>query len=99
MLSVIGDGLAVQKTPDDLDRLRQSRLANRWRIESLADCRIFGEGVSGTETDLQSTAAQVVEARQLSSQMDRIVKVVVEYKRAHPELRGAVGYRHEWHEW
>ncbi len=45
------------------------------------------------DANLQTASAEMVDAGQLPDEMDRVVKVVVEDQRAHPERSRALGHR------
>jgi len=61
----------------------------------LANGLVLGEGVSCTDPYFEATRAQMVQAGQLLSQMDRVVKVIVQNERADAESRRAIGNRHQ----
>jgi hypothetical protein len=77
VLSVVGHALAIEEPTEDLDRLGESNLANRGWIEGLANGLVLGEGVPCSDSNFETTPAQIVQAGQLLGQMDRVVKVVV----------------------
>jgi hypothetical protein len=95
MLSVVGHDFAIEETAYDLDGLRESVLANRRRVELLADGGVLGKGVSSAKADLHAAPAEMVHAGQLLSQMDRVAKVIVQDERTHSEPGGAVGDGHQ----
>jgi hypothetical protein len=95
MLSVVRHDFAIEETAYDLDGLRESILANGRRVELLADGEVLGKGVSGAESDLDATPAEMVHAGELLSQTDRVVKVIVQDQRTNAESGGAVSDGHE----
>ena len=95
MLSVVGHGLAIEETTEDLDRLGEPGLADYGWVEVLADGLILGEGVSRSDPNFKATPAQMVQAGQLLGQMDRVVKIIVQNERADAESRRTVGDSHQ----
>jgi hypothetical protein len=98
MLSGIRHGFTIEKPTEDLDRLGEPGFADRWWIELLTDGLVLAEGVARSDPDLQAASAQVVQAGELSGQMDRVVKVIVQNKRTDTESRRALGDSHQRYE-
>ncbi len=95
VLPVMGDLLPTEESAENLDGLGEASLADCWRLERLSDCLVFGEGVPCSNADFETATTQVVQAGQLSRQMDRVVKIIVEHKRADAQVRRAPGDRHQ----
>jgi hypothetical protein len=81
----------VVRAPQDLDRLGQPGLAHRRRVERDAGRLVLGEPVAGPDAELDPPAGDPVERRQLAGQVHRVVEVVVEHQRAHPQPLGRLG--------
>jgi len=95
VLSVVRHGFAIEEPTEDLDRLGEPGLANCGWIEGLANGLVLGEGMSCSDPYFEATPAQMVEARQLLGQMDRVVKVIVQNERADAQSRRAIGDSHQ----
>ena len=91
----VGHRFAVEQRTQQLDRLRHSGLANRRRIERQPDRPVFRERMACADTELDATAAEVVNRRDLPSELHRMVKVVVEHERTDAYPRGRFGHRAE----
>ena len=98
MLSGVRHGFAIEEPTEDLDRLGEPGLADRWWIEVLADGLVLAEGVARSDPNFEATPAQMVQAGELLGQMDRVVKVIVQHKRADAESRRAFGDSHQRYE-
>jgi hypothetical protein len=61
----------------DLDALAKARLADRRRIERLADRVVLGSGVAGTDAELDAAIGQVIHRRDLTGEVHGVVEVVV----------------------
>ena len=77
-----GDLLAVEKPPQDDDGLGEARLPDRRRVERDADRLILGERVPGADAELDAASGEMVERRDLASEVHRMTEVVVEHQRA-----------------
>ncbi len=93
--SVVGHGLSFEQPEEDLDGLREPSLADRRRVECPADGLILGEAVPGSDPDLKTAPAQMVEAGELLGEVHRMVEVVVQDKGRDADSARAVGNRHQ----
>ena len=95
MRPLAGNRLAIEQLAKDLHGFGQPGLSHRWWIKRPTNGRVFGEGVSSTNANLESTPTEVVQAGELSRQMHRMVKVVVQDQWADSELGRTVGRSHQ----
>ena len=57
MLAVVGHCLAIEQSAEDLSGLGEAGLADRWRVEWLADGGVLREGVSCSDPDFEPASA------------------------------------------